>query len=71
MHILPKDTCDRLVVPLLVWAPVAFLLVVGDQAAKPNNGVPLKLLAIVTAVLAVPFVIGVFVKISQEIRRRS
>ena len=70
MHILPKDRCDRLVLPLLAWMPVAFLCLIGTQAAHTGEEAATVLyeVAIVTGILAVPFLIGLYLKIRTSLR---
>ncbi len=68
MRLLPKNKNDLLVLPLLLWIPVAFLRIVGLQAAKSGEeaAAALRTIAVVTAVLAVPFAVGV----AQKLRFR-
>ena len=58
MRLLPDDKRDWLVLPLLLWVPVAFLMMAGLQAAKSGeevSSVP-RVLGFITAAVAVPFV---------------
>jgi hypothetical protein len=64
MRLGPKETSDWLVLPLLLWIPIAFLRIVGLQAAKSGEEVVpvLHNLGIVTSILLVPFALGVWQK---------
>lgn len=67
MQILPKARSDRLVVPFLVWIPIAFLRIVGFQAAHSSDETEatLRLLGIITVILAIPFVAGLYLKLKS------
>ncbi len=67
MHILPKARSDLLVVPLLVWIPIAVLRMVGFQAEHTADemGSTLRMLGIITAILAIPFCAGIYLKLKS------
>ncbi len=72
MRLLPTDKTDLLVVPFLLWLPIAFLLLIGTQAAHTGEEVAsiLHVVAVVTAVVAVPFVVAVIQKARDSLKRR-